>query len=257
MFIKETVENHTLHWNISDQKSLNAIGLEISKELFELCNKVNKKIEKEHIKALVLSCNTVKTENSYIWIAGGNLKDLASFDKKEASLYSRRMTTSCLTLSTLPIPVIAFIDGQAIGGGAEIAIAADIRLATPNASLCFKQLDIGLCSGYGGAKRLVELVGQSRTTEILLLSKNLSATEAQNLGLFHMVEEQPSLEQSLNVMLEKFNTLPKPVIAAQKELILDADKVKEHYLHKQTHLFESVWKNAFHQKKLDIFNGGK
>ena len=120
------------------------------------------------------------------FVSGGDLKELANHPEAAAGERLNRVMSAALdALVALPGPVIAAVNGDAIGGGCEILTACDLRLAAPNARFAFRQVHNGLTTGWGGAGRLVALIGQSRATELLLTGRTFDAAEAQALGLVH------------------------------------------------------------------------
>ena len=120
--------------------------------------------------------------------AGADLKQLANHPQAAAG---RRLTSimkpALQQMAALPIPVIAAINGDALGGGGEIVTACDLRIAAPHARLGFVQVRNALPTGWGGAHRLVQIVGADRAMELMLTSRILSAEEAQAIGLVHRI----------------------------------------------------------------------
>lgn len=118
------------------------------------------------------------------FLAGGDLKDLHTVRSAEdAEAFSAVMRDATAQLSALPIPVIAAIDRFALGGGLEIALAADLRVATPEAQLSFRQITFALTTAWGAVPRLRALVGRSTALRLLLDAPMLSGVEAFELGL--------------------------------------------------------------------------
>jgi enoyl-CoA hydratase/carnithine racemase len=139
------------------------------------------------------------------FVSGGDLKELAALRTlEEAAGMARRMRTICDRIAAFPAPVIAALNGHALGGGAEVAVAADIRVAADDVKIGFNQVALGIMPAWGGAERLAALVGRS---EALLLAGSgtvLSAAEAHRIGLINRVvpraefdREWRSLAQSL------------------------------------------------------------
>lgn len=139
------------------------------------------------------------------FVSGGDLKELAALRTlEEAAGMARRMRTICDRIAAFPAPVIAALNGHALGGGAEVAVAADIRVAADDVRIGFNQVSLGIMPAWGGAERLAALVGRS---EALLLAGSgtvLSAAEAYRIGLLNRVvpraqfdHEWRSLAQSL------------------------------------------------------------
>ncbi len=139
-------------------------------------------VEKAHsqvgLRALIL------TGTGKAFIAGGDLRALhGGSTEADGWKLSRMMTASLHRLEALPCPVIAAINGPARGGGAEIALACDLRVVAEDASLGFAQITLGLIPGWGGGQRLLRLVRYSRAFDLLTTGRVLSAQEMLEDGL--------------------------------------------------------------------------
>jgi enoyl-CoA hydratase/carnithine racemase len=135
------------------------------------------------------------------FIAGGDLKVLHKHSQQaDGERLSSIMTQALHRLETLPCPVIAAINGPARGGGAEIALACDLRVIETNADLGFVQITLGLTPGWGAGQRLLRLVGYSQALELLVTGRVLSAVDAHRLGLVNRVVSQSlSLSAALEI----------------------------------------------------------
>jgi len=123
-----------------------------------------------------------------VFVSGGDLKDfeqLTTYDA--AAAMSRRMQHLMARLSGLPMPVIGAINGDCLGGGCEFALATDIRIVSESAHFGFKQVTLGITPAWGGRRRLVRLIGRSRTLMLLLSGDLIDANEALRLGLAERV----------------------------------------------------------------------
>ena len=253
-----TVTNHSTQafgwqrWHISRPKSLNALGTSIAGELSDVLELTQKSASLE-IRAIVITAETISRGDKSIWIAGGDLKELALLTTKaEGREYAKTMRLFCEGLEALPMPVVTVIDGAAIGGGAELALAGDIRFATVRSSLEFKQLKIGLATGYGAASRLIELVGKSRAQSLLYFSECVDAQEALKSGLVHRFITSTS-EEDLGKALLPILQLEPVAMAGQKKMLRLATS-QPHGNHSWADdVFESIWLNATHAKTLADF----
>jgi enoyl-CoA hydratase len=259
-FVREKIENQTLFLTIDRSDRLNALGVSLADELSEKLATVQKCLKRPSqswpYRLLVLQASPVARKDSLIWVAGGDLKELSKLkSKKEAGAYSKKLSAFCSGLERLPIPTIAALDGQAIGGGAELALACDLRLATKESKLHFKQLQIGLATGYGGALRLVNLVGRSRATEILLLGKMLDAHEAQSASLLHEVfADSASMNRRITELGSYFSSLNAESVAAQKAMLQAVSNSQKPLLLKELQTFEGLWMNPVHKNVLAKFS---
>lgn len=190
------------------------------------------------------------------FVSGGDLKELSQGDfEANGQRLSRLMSGALTEMSHLPFPVVAVVNGHAVGGGCEILLACDLRLAASEARLYFAQVRLGLTTGWGGAARLVELIGRSRATEILLRGRALSAHEAENLGLLHAVADgSEDVMQLAQTWAEELATLPRDALSAMKQLLgatTAADEQRVAQLERR--LFNRLWGRPAHRAAIDSF----
>ncbi|MDV3127773.1 enoyl-CoA hydratase/isomerase family protein [Mycobacterium sp. 21AC1] len=122
------------------------------------------------------------------FVSGGDLKELAALRTElEASAMAWRMRSICDRIAGFPGPVIAALNGHALGGGAEVAVAADIRIAADDIRIGFNQVALAIMPAWGGAERLSTLVGRSRALLLAGTGRVLDAAEAQRVGLIDQV----------------------------------------------------------------------
>lgn len=198
----------------------------------------------------------ILTGQDGVFVSGGDLKELSQGDfEANGQRLSRLMSGALAQMSRLPIPVIAAVNGHAVGGGCEILLACDLRLAVPEARLSFAQVRLGLTTGWGGAARLVDLIGRSRATEILLRARTLTAAEALRLGLLHAVaDEGQDVLQLARTWATELAALPGEALAAMKQLIWTAhheDQQRAAQLERR--LFNQLWGQPAHREALDAF----
>lgn len=124
------------------------------------------------------------------FVAGADIENLQrladGFSGREAALAGQDLMN---TLAALPFPTIAAINGFALGGGLELALAADLRVASTEARLGLPEVTLGLIPGYGGTQRLPRLIGLGRALDLILTGRHVAAAEALELGLVNRVEE--------------------------------------------------------------------
>ncbi|MGH8890317.1 MAG: enoyl-CoA hydratase/isomerase family protein [Acidothermaceae bacterium] len=123
--------------------------------------------------------------------AGADVSELDGIDAATARLQMRRGQDVFGRLEELPIVVIAAVNGFALGGGLELAMAADVRMASPNARLGQPEINLGNLPGWGGTQRLPRLVGQGRATEMILTGELVTAQQALAIGLVNRVADEP------------------------------------------------------------------
>jgi len=123
--------------------------------------------------------------------AGADVSELDGIDAATARFQMRRGQDVFGRLEELPIVVIAAVNGFALGGGLELAMTADVRIASPNAKLGQPEINLGNLPGWGGTQRLPRLVGQGRATEMILTGDLVTAQRALEIGLVNRVADEP------------------------------------------------------------------
>jgi enoyl-CoA hydratase len=153
------------------------------------------------------------------FISGGDLKELAkirSFD--DAVAMAVRMRRLCDRIATFPAPVIAALNGHALGGGAEVAVAADIRVACDDVTIAFNQSRLAIMPAWGGAERLAGMVGRSQALLLATTGERIGAAEALRIGLVDRVYPRSEFDASWRSLATAIAASPsrsiKSVIAA-------------------------------------------
>ena len=196
------------------------------------------------------------TGTSEAFVSGGDLKELAAHPEAAAAERLNRVMSAALAgLTELPFPVIAAVDGDAVGGGCEIITACDLRLAATEARFAFRQVHNSLTTGWGGTSRLVALIGQSRAMELLLTGRTFGAAEAQALGLIHRVAPAGmGALAAAYAWADELRRLPRRALAANKTLVHatahlappDANRL-------EAQMFINLWPSADHIEAMSAF----
>jgi enoyl-CoA hydratase/carnithine racemase len=138
----------------------------------------------------------IKGAGDRAFVSGGDLKELSMLRTEEdASAMAKRMRSICDQLADFPAPVIAALNGHAFGGGAEVAVAADIRVAADDIKIAFNQVELEIMPAWGGAERLAALVGKGRALLLAGTGTSVSAVEAERIGLVDLVLPRPSFDE--------------------------------------------------------------
>ncbi|MDR0585476.1 MAG: enoyl-CoA hydratase/isomerase family protein [Treponema sp.] len=169
---------------INRPEALNALNGELIGELF----KTLKEIASTDLRCLVI---TGKGEKSFV--AGADIEEMLSLAPSEALEYSRTGNELMNVIADFPSPVIAAVNGYALGGGLELALACDIRMAAENAVFGFPEVSLGILPGYGGIKRIVNLIGAGKAKELLFTARRVKAEEALSLGIVNSVHPPAEL----------------------------------------------------------------
>lgn len=166
---------------VSRPDKLNALNDEVLNELAEAFKQVH---INEDIKAVVLTGSGEKA-----FVAGADIKELSDLDQRSGRMASQKGQQIFQSIEDTRKPVVALVNGYALGGGTELALACHMRIATPNAQFGLPEVGLGLIPGYGGTQRLTHIVGRARALEMILTGKQISANEALEMGLVNAVSE--------------------------------------------------------------------
>jgi enoyl-CoA hydratase/carnithine racemase len=154
------------------------------------------------------------------FVSGGDLKDLSAIRDREGAIeMAQRMRRVLDTLSSFPVPVIAAMNGTALGGGAEVAVACDLRMAAADVSIGFNQVRLAIMPAWGGAERLVEVVGRSRALELVATGRILTAAQANAIGLVEHVVDRALFEARWRELAADFAALPFSAARSVKTVI--------------------------------------
>ena len=140
------------------------------------------------------------------FVAGADISELATLDPVEAKRFAERGQAVFNRIEGLGRPVVAAVNGYALGGGCELAMACHLRVATDNAVFGQPEVKLGLIPGYGGTQRLPRLIGRGRALELLLTGRNVTAEEALSIGLVNAVCEPSGLDGAVESLLEKIRS---------------------------------------------------
>lgn len=158
----------------------------------------------EHIARIAESPDTryvVMRGSSRTFVAGADIKEMSGFDEKAAREFAERGHRVFDAIERLPQVTLAAITGHALGGGSELALACDFRLATKRATIGQPESRLGLIPGWGGTSRLVRLIGRSKALKLMLSGEHVGAEDALKIGL---VDEVVADEEELNAILPRW-----------------------------------------------------
>ncbi|RME00758.1 MAG: enoyl-CoA hydratase/isomerase family protein [Deltaproteobacteria bacterium] len=218
----------------------NAIDLETMGELDLLLGRLEGKAPR----VLILTGGGEK-----VFIAGGDLKSLDELRTvEEGREMSCLMQRNMARLSALSCPVIAAVNGHCYGGGWEVAVACDLRVVSESARFGFRQAAMGLMTGWGGADRLVDLVGRARAKFLLWTAATISAQEALEIGLAdRLAPEGEVLESAVALAREIMNNAPLAIRALK--WALQAERSPEEAAERLGRL----WVSEDHQEAVRAF----
>jgi len=187
------------------------------------------------------------------FIAGGDLRELKTMTERTAvEAWSRRAQEVLRNLNHLACPVIAAMEGNAVGGGCELALACDIRIAGESARFKFWEIKLAVTTGWGGGRRLAGLVGRARALELLLTGESLNAVHALGMGLVnHVVPDGHALQAALN-LAGHIATLSAPAVHEMKALIYEVEGLPEVEAdEREAQRFVRTWLSPDHQAAVE------
>lgn len=205
--IKIERKEKTLIVTINREKALNALNREVVKELHTFFS--------NHWTDETVAC-VIITGAGKAFVAGADIAELAECDVRSGTELSARGLYLMKTIQNFPKPVIAAINGFALGGGCELAMACDIRLASEKAKLGQPEVSLGIIPGYGGTQRLPRLVGRGKAMQLILTGEMINAAEAYRIGL---VDEVYAPDELMDKALEMAS-----MIAAKAPIAIGAAK---------------------------------
>lgn len=174
------------------------------------------------------------------FVSGGDLKELAKIRTHEAAVaMAVRMRRLCDRIATFPAPVIAALNGHALGGGAEVAVAADIRVAAGDITIGFNQADLAIMPAWGGAERLAALVGRAQALLLTTTGEKIPAAEAHRIGLVDRVYPRAEFEESWRALAARIAAAP----ARQIKAVIARAAPYHHPAHERsaTAAFADLW----------------
>lgn len=177
----KTTQDYPLYIiEINRPESLNALNSATLKEISEAMSNAE---ADSNVRVIILTGSGNKA-----FVAGADIKEFANYNSSEAEQLSRRGHETVFNkIENLKKPVIAAINGYALGGGLELALACHIRIASENAKLGFPEVTLGLIPGYGGTQRLPKLVGKGLANEMIFSAQMVSAQRAKEMNLVNEV----------------------------------------------------------------------
>ena len=158
---------------ISREKALNALNSQVLDELNETLDAVNL----EEVRCLILTGAGAKS-----FVAGADIGEMSTLTKAEGEAFGKKGNDVFRKLETFPIPVIAAVNGFALGGGCEISMSCDIRICSDNAVFGQPEVGLGITPGFGGTQRLARLVGPGMAKQMIYTARNIKA----DLSLIHI-----------------------------------------------------------------------
>lgn len=206
------VENKIAQVTINRSKQLNALNKETISELHQALKAL---ADNKEVRAVILTGSGEKS-----FVAGADIKEFADFGVNEGTeLAAKGQETLFDYIENYCKPIIAAVNGFALGGGLELAMSCQVRVASDNAKLGLPEVTLGLIPGYGGTQRLAQLVGKGRAMELILTAQMIKAERAHEMGLVNHVVSQEELMATCESMASKMaQNSPNAIHAAIKSV---------------------------------------
>ena len=198
---------------INRPKALNALN---SKVIAEIDSALESIEDNREIRVLVITGSGEKS-----FVAGADIVELAGLSNEQAEKFAKRGQEVFRRLELLKIPVIAAVNGYALGGGTELALACDFIYASDSARFGQPEVLLGIMPGFGGTQRLMRVVGINRARELIYTGDHILADEALRIGLVNKVIPQSELMREVMRVAQTIATRGPLAIAASKEAIND------------------------------------
>ena len=180
-----SLENNVLTITINRPDKLNALNKDVFTDLDNALNDIEKNPE---IKSVIITGAGPKA-----FVAGADITEFSGFNKEQAMAMAKRGQDIFLKIERCNKPIIAAVNGFALGGGCELSMACHFRIASENAKFGQPEVNLGLIPGYGGTQRLVQLIGKGRALELLMSGNMIDAHTLKQLWIGKSCNKQPKI----------------------------------------------------------------
>ncbi|MEO6231782.1 MAG: enoyl-CoA hydratase-related protein [Ferruginibacter sp.] len=191
---------------INRPEKLNALNKDVFTDLDAVVNEIN---SREDIKSAIITGSGAKA-----FVAGADITEFNGLSKEEAKALAQRGQDIFLKIERSHKPIVAAVNGFALGGGCELAMACHFRIASDNAKFGQPEVNLGLIPGYGGTQRLTQLIGKGRAIELLISGNMVDANTALQFGLVNYVVVADELLNKSIAVLQVINSKAPLAIAA-------------------------------------------
>ncbi|MGI8582940.1 MAG: enoyl-CoA hydratase/isomerase family protein [Chitinophagaceae bacterium] len=192
------LENGIFTITINRPDKMNALNQQVMNDLNNVMDEVYKNME---IKSVIIT-----GQGNKAFVAGADISEFSGLSQQEGMALAKKGQDIFFKIENCSKPVIAAVNGFALGGGCELAMACHMRIASDNAKFGQPEVNLGLIPGYGGTQRLTMLVGKGKAIELLLTGNMIDASEALRVGLVNYVVAQEQLLNKANEILATINS---------------------------------------------------
>lgn len=251
-----TTKNGILWLTINRPEKLNALNIQTIQEIREVFQII---YDDKRIKGVIITGSGEKA-----FIAGADIKEISALNEMNGRKFSENGQEVFTLIENCPKPIIAAIDGYALGGGCELAMACHIRIATENSKFGLPEVNLGIIPGFGGTQRLTQLVGKGRAFEMMMVAEPINAKQAKKIGLVNqVVKDKEELNTVCEEMLQKIISKAPLAIGMVINCVNAAYDPEENGYQTEANSFSSCCKSedfeegttAFLQKRPALFKG--
>lgn len=217
-----SIENNVLTITINRPDKLNALNKDVFTDLDNIINEIENNPE---IRSAIITGAGTKA-----FVAGADITEIAGLKKDQAMALAKRGQDIFARIESCNKPIVAAVNGFALGGGCELSMACHFRIASDNAKFGQPEVNLGLIPGYGGTQRLVQLIGKGRALELLMSGNMIDAHEAKEMGLVNHITSIDNLLEQTKFILAVINSkAPLAVAACIKAANAVYDETKDGY----------------------------
>ena len=239
-------EQHTAWITLNRPQKMNAINAIMNDELSELLDETERDRN--------IRCTIITGEGDKAFSAGADITEFQKLTSETAAEFSRKGQQNFSKIETLSKPVIAAINGYALGGGLELSLACDFRLASENATLGFPEMKLGIIPGWGGTQRLPWIVGFAAAKRMILLGNNVNAEEALKMGLVDKVVPQNRLKTEAEELSQRLCDWSPEALKQAKAAVNSVTKsFLESGLRKETYRFALLFSKKETKERIQSF----
>lgn len=231
---------------IDRPKALNALNSAVLDELDALLDAVQADAE---IRVLILTGSGEKA-----FVAGADISEMSNLSEAEGEAFGKKGNDVFRRIETLPIPVIAAVNGYVLGGGCELSLACDIRICSDTAVFGQPETGLGITPGFGGTQRLARLIGAGMAKQLIYSAKNIKADEALRIGLVNAVYPPEELMPAAQKLAETIaRNAPIAVRACKKAINEGLEKPMDEAIVIEEKLFGSCFNTADQKEGMGAF----
>lgn len=230
---------------INRPEALNAINSELLNRLYNLTQQI---AEDKELRCLIL------TGTGKAFVAGADIAEMKDLSKQEGIEFGRKGHLAFTALENLKVPIIAAVNGYALGGGCELALCADIRLASEKAKFGQPEVGLGITPGFGGTQRLARTINRAYAMELILTARVISAQEAKEMGIVsRVVPAEQLMDEAMKIAEAIAQNAPIAVRASKEALRARYICCLEEDLELEAQLFGSCFETADQRMAMTAF----